>query len=119
MVYDADGGLVGEVRYVIGHLLGRAECSLCDITHGPLTRKADFAALIERLERDGHVVRVVHRNEQTAAEAEASSGSLPCVLRSEAGGSGPWTVVLDRAALAGCGGDVVAFARALEQVAAP
>ena len=28
MVYDADGGLVGEVRYVVGHLLGRAECAL-------------------------------------------------------------------------------------------
>lgn len=26
--YNADGGLVGEARYVVGHLLGRTECQL-------------------------------------------------------------------------------------------
>lgn len=38
-IYNADGGLVGEVRYVVGHLLGTAECALCDITHSPVRRK--------------------------------------------------------------------------------
>ena len=32
-VYDADGGIRGEVSYVVGHLLHRRECALCDITH--------------------------------------------------------------------------------------
>ena len=49
MVYDADGGLVGEVRYVVGHLLGRAECALCDITHGPVRRKQAFDELVADL----------------------------------------------------------------------
>lgn len=112
LVYDADGGVVGELRYAIGHLLGRAECSLCDITHGTVRRKAAFDALVERLEADGAVVRVVHRNEQTAAEAAASDGQLPCVLGADAEG-GPWSVVVDAATLQGCAGDVAALAAAL------
>lgn len=59
-VYDADGGLVGEVRYVVGHLFGRAECALCDITHSPFRRKSAWVALIEELPVS---LRAVHRNE--------------------------------------------------------
>ncbi|QYH35289.1 hypothetical protein [Salinibacterium sp. M195] len=35
-IYNADGGVWGETRYVIGHMLGTAACSLCDITHSPI-----------------------------------------------------------------------------------
>ena len=28
-VYDADGGIRGEVAHVLGHLVGRTECALC------------------------------------------------------------------------------------------
>jgi hypothetical protein len=112
MVYDADGGLVGEVRYVVGHLLGRAECALCDITHGPVKRKADFDGLVERLEAEGHRIEVHHRNEQSPAQAEASTGQLPCVLVAERP-DGPWSVLVDADALRGCGGDVAAFGAVL------
>ena len=72
MVYDADGGLAGELRYVVGHLLGRAECSLCDITHGTVKRKAAFDELVGAVEADGHGVEVHHRNEQTPSQAAAA-----------------------------------------------
>lgn len=35
-IYDADGGLVGGVRYVVGHRLGSAACALRDMTHSPM-----------------------------------------------------------------------------------
>lgn len=100
MVYDADGGLVGEARYVVGHLLGRTECALCDITHGPVRRKADFDALVEQL---GLPVEVVHRNEQDAAVASVIAGHLPCVAARQAG---EWSVLLDADELRACAGDV-------------
>ena len=31
-VYDADGGLLGELAYLTGRILGIAHCALCDIT---------------------------------------------------------------------------------------
>lgn len=59
-VYHADGGLLGEATYVIGHLLGRTHCALCDITHSPFRRKPAWDAMVQRL---GVEFRLLHRNE--------------------------------------------------------
>lgn len=107
MVYDADGGVVGEARYVIGHLLGRAECWLCDITHGPVRRKATFDGLLAELDLP---VDVVHRDEQAPPVAQATAGRLPCVV---ARADGRWTVLLGADELEACGGDVDRFAERL------
>ena len=103
MVYDADGGLAGEARYVIGHLLGRAECALCDITHGSLRRKATFDELLAGL---AVPVDVVHRNEQTAEVAAVTDGRLPCVAAQV---NGEWSVLISAEELHACKGDVASF----------
>ena len=108
MVYDADGGLAGEVRYVVGHLLGRAECALCDITHGTFRRKDAFDAVLARV---GVPVDVVHRNEQVPELAAASAGLLPCVMAESPAG---WELLVDRGALQACEGDVTRFDAVLE-----
>jgi len=59
-IYHADGGLVGEATYVIGHLLGRTHCALCDITHSPFRRKPAWDAMVSRLDVP---FRLLHRNE--------------------------------------------------------
>jgi len=107
-VYDADGGVRGEFTYVVGHLLGRLECALCDITHGPLRRKRAFDDLRARLDIP---FAVVHRNERSPELEAATGDSLPCVAACIDGG---WQIVLDRDALSACAGDVDAFARALD-----
>src|ERR687897_376858 len=48
-VYAADGGILGEVAYVVGHLLGRTECGLCDVTHGAVRRKPEWDDMAARL----------------------------------------------------------------------
>ena len=48
-VYNANGGLVGEVRYIVGHLLGTTSCALCDITHSPIRRKREWDDLVAEL----------------------------------------------------------------------
>lgn len=100
MVYDADGGAVGEVRYVVGHLLGRVRCDLCDITHGGLRRKDDFDRLLAELPVP---VEVVHRNEQSPDLAAFTRGRLACVVaHTEAG----LELLVDRSDLAAAGGKV-------------
>ena len=44
-MYAADGGVLGEVAYVVGHLLGRTECALCDVTHRSVRRKPEWDAM--------------------------------------------------------------------------
>lgn len=113
-VYDADGGVVGEVTYVVQHLLGRAECSLCDITHGGLRRKRAWDEMAARLPVP---VRLLHRNETTPGERDAAAASgLPVVLGVRPDGS--FVTLLPPAALAEAGGSVEAFERALREALA-
>ncbi len=107
-VYDADGTIAGEVRYVVMHLLGRAECVLCDITHGPLRRKAAFDELRGRL---GIPFETVHRDEQTPQVAAATAGALPCVvaLVDDGADATHHEILVDTATLRACAGDVNRF----------
>ncbi len=59
-VYDADGGLLGEVAYLWGRLRGTRHCALCDITHSPVRRKAAWDALVDTL---GVTFVLLHLNE--------------------------------------------------------
>jgi hypothetical protein len=113
-VYAADGGLVGELTYVIGHLLGRAECSLCDVTHGSLRRRPEWDAMVQRLPVP---VRLVHRNETTAPERAAHHRcGLPAVLGVR--DDGERTVLLGPTELRALDGSVAAFETALRSALA-
>jgi hypothetical protein len=107
-VYHADGGLRGEVRYIVGHLLGRTECALCDITHSPVRRKKEWDRFAADL---GVPFRLLHLNEMPAdvAAIVASQGS-PLVL---ARTGTALQVVLSAEQLADLDGSVEAFAAAL------
>lgn len=84
-VYHADGGLLGEPRYVVGKVLGTAHCALCDITHSPVRRKKEWDSMVARL---GVPVTLLHLNEMPAevAAAVAASGSPVLLARLSDGG---------------------------------
>ncbi len=108
-IYDADGGVRGELGYLVQHLLGRAECALCDVTHGGIRRKPDWDAMVAGL---GVPVRLVHRNETDAAErAAAAATGLPVVIGRRVDGA--HRTLLTPAELAAAGGSVEAFGVAL------
>lgn len=104
-VYNADGGIVGELRYVIGHARGTTTCGLCDITHGRVRRKPAFDAMTATVDVP---FDLTHRNELDAHERAALTGlTLPIVVAERP--KGTFHVVCDRAALDGCDGDVDAL----------
>lgn len=107
-IYDADGGIRGEAAYVVGHLLGRRECALCDITHSPVRRKPAWDRMVEDL---GVPFTLLHRNELNADLVRAIVGvRLPVVLAKR---ESRWSVALDADALGTCAGDIDAFRDAL------
>jgi hypothetical protein len=112
-VYKADGGLVGEVSYFLGHLVGIKECSLCDITHSPIMKKKAFKEFEARLRAErGIDIRLVHMNERTEAELAASKGREPCVLLQYEDGS--ISMFLDYEELKAAGGRVNSFEKLVE-----
>ena len=113
-VYHADGGLVGEAKYVLGHLLGRTHCSLCDITHSPVRRKKQWDTFVDSL---GVPFRLYHLNEMPAdvAAMVATTGS-PVVLARTAT---DLVLMLGERQLDRLEGSVAAFAGELASAAAP
>ena len=112
-VYDADGGLVGEASYLVGKILGRRHCSLCDITHSPVRRKKQWDTFVASLPVP---FRLYHLNEMPAdvAQAVATHGS-PVVLER----SGPQLrVLLGPAELEDMHGSVDEFAHRFAQARA-
>ena len=76
-IYDADGGLAGELRYAFGKLTGRSKCALCDLTHGwnPMgSRQWKQACAASPVE-----LELVHRDEATAAQL-AAAAQLPAIV---------------------------------------
>ena len=107
-VYKADGGLIGELSYFFGHLVGVKACSLCDVTHSPFKKKAEFRKFEERLfATHGISTKLVHMNERSEAELAASKGRGPCVLLQHEDGS--MSMFLDYEELKAAGGKVSSF----------
>ncbi len=80
-IYKADGGIVGELSYFFGHLVGVRSCSLCDISHSPIMKKPSFKALEKHLlAQHGIAMRMIHLNERNDREQKASEGREPCIL---------------------------------------
>ncbi len=108
-IYDADGSFMGELRYLRDKCLGKADCALCDLSHGwsPLgrsdwRRRIGVAASLNWLHRD-------ELPDHVAAQIE---GQLPCVAVDR---SGEIDIVIGREALLGCEGDFSVFEHLLEQ----
>ena len=100
---------MGEVRYLRDKCLGKAECALCDLSHGwsPLGR-SDW----RRRKGVSAYLNWLHRNELPGHVAAQVAGQLPCVAVDRAG---EIEIVISREALRGCEGDFSVFEHFLEQ----
>lgn len=112
-VYKADGGILGELAYFFGHLVGLKSCSLCDITHSPVKKKSAFKEFEKRLLAERNIAfRLVHMNERTETELAASEGREPCVLLQYEDGS--ISMFLDFVELKTSKGSVKSFEKLVE-----
>ena len=111
-VYDADGSLRGELTYWVGARLGRAHCSLCDITHGLARERAEWKAC-----RAGLPIPfdTYHRDDQPAAVRAAIDGSLPVVVAETDGGVVP---LVGATELVACAGSIERLMAAIETAVA-
>jgi hypothetical protein len=107
-IYKANGGLLGELSYILGHAVGIRHCELCDITHSPLWKKREFRNFEQRMQQEfGLGVRLLHMNERGPKESAASEGREPCVLLEYSDGS--FSMLLDYVELKAVKGKVASF----------
>ena len=102
-IYHADGGIIGELSYVLGKITGTAHCSLCDITHKGISMKRDWKNFTNSLDVD---FELLHLNEQTQVLADFTAGKTPCVVGEELG---EMKILVDAESLEGCNKSVSSF----------
>lgn len=83
-VYNADGGVLGEVKYVLGKTFSSTHCALCDVTHSGVRKKREW---VEGCESSTVPVRMVHLNERDETEVKACTLGTPTVLLKYADGT--------------------------------
>lgn len=76
-VYRADGGVIGEFRYLIDHYLRGQSCTLCDITHSPFRRKSAWDQQVANL---GIPFELLHLNELDPSLATFVGDRAACVI---------------------------------------
>ena len=108
-IYDADGSLVGELRYLVDKFLGRADCALCDLSHGwhPAGKRA-------WRQRQGATTQLswLHRDEVPPHVLTQVSESLPCIAMDT---NGRVDILICKDQLAGCDGDFTVFEQLLAE----
>jgi hypothetical protein len=110
-VYHASGTVIGELSYWIGARLGRAHCSLCDITHGRVREKAEWRACRDQLPVP---FETVHLDERWPELEAVTEGRTPCVVADTDDGL---AIVLGPDELASFDGSPHALSAALAAVA--
>lgn len=103
LVYNADGGLRGELAYAWGHLRHTTSCSLCELTHATVRPRRTW---VEWRSAQPFAITAVHRNERTAAVAQVSGARTPCAV---ARSGNEHSLVLGPDELDACDGDLDVF----------
>ena len=108
-IYNADGGVSGELRYALDKVLGRSDCGLCDLTHG--WNAFGKRSWREACRASSVPIEMIHRDKATESQL-AAAGSLPAVLvRDEE----TWRLAADRELIASLRKDPTGFIDHLER----
>jgi hypothetical protein len=108
IVYDARGGIGGELAYAIGRARGTRHCALCGLTHGRVRERPAWQAFRASLPVP---VDAFHLNDRPPEVAAASGGTAPAVV---AHAGTEEVLLLGRTRLEAIG-DLDAFGAALEE----
>ena len=106
-IYDADGGIFGEIKYFAGKFFSNKHCSLCDITHG--NSKEEWAKCERRLPI---TIDFIHLNERNSAIEKYTRDVTPCVIGKTATG---YVTVITKNEMIECDGDANKFEKLINQ----
>ena len=108
-IYHADGGILGELKYMTGKFFGGSHCALCDITHTNKGKKDVWKKCEEKL---GVSIIFVHLNERNEKLLDYTNGNTPCIVGKT---STNYVMLASKKELEECKGNATALSELLEK----
>ena len=107
-VYNAEGSLSGELRYIFKKLIGRGSCALCDLTHGwSPTMKSSWR---DACAQSSVEMVLLHLDELSVSQRAASS-EAPVIIH---GRDDVWRVLMSAEEIARFSGDAEGILKEIE-----
>ena len=76
-VYNAEGSIIGELKYLILKYFYGFKCSMCEITHTNFSEKEEWK---NKISQSSYSIKSVHLDEQPEDLYQFSNGKAPCVV---------------------------------------
>ena len=76
-IYNAEGSIIGELKYLLLKYFYGFKCSMCEITHNSFSEKKEWRKLVSN---SSYNIKAVHLDEQPDDLYQFSNGKTPCVV---------------------------------------
>ena len=76
-IYNAEGSIFGEIRYLYNKYIKDIKCSMCDITHNTLSEKREWK---KRCLESPFKIECLHLDELPKDIENLVEGNTPCVV---------------------------------------
>ena len=102
-IYNAEGSIKGELKYLYEKYFKDIKCSMCDITHGVFTQKKKWGNNCSASHLN---IKCLHLDELTKDIKDLVINEAPCVVAQV---NSTNKIVINNKELANMGGDVDSF----------
>jgi hypothetical protein len=106
-IYNAEGSIWGELKYLWKKYTYNFKCSLCDITHNTFLEKFEWKEKVKGLK---FKLETIHLDEQPSTLKKITKGETPCVVLEN---ENRYTILLKNIELNKIEGDVDSFFKIL------
>ena len=76
-IYNAEGSIFGEIRYLYNKYIKDIKCSMCDITHNSLSEKSEWA---KKCREFPFKIECLHLDELPSDIKNIVKDNAPCVV---------------------------------------
>ena len=76
-IYNAEGSIIGELKYLLLKYFYGFKCSMCEITHNSFSEKKEWG---KQISQSSYTIKAVHLDEQPDDLYQFSIGKAPCVV---------------------------------------
>ena len=109
-IYNAEGSIIGKIRYVYNKYIKDIKCSMCEITHNSFSEKSEWGRKCKQFPFE---VECLHLDELPSDIKDLVKNNTPCVVAQKKSVN---EVIIKNKELVGMNGDIGSFFNHLHEI---